>query len=480
MNIILKSFDGHPLDKLVLETAFRGMKIDTCLSIANDTKLLPTLDARKHDWMAAGPLRAGQYPDTNWDTITPLDEELIENMRECEAIFMTMIDRYATPEDITYQERHRQYYRHLRFWNHTLNERKADLVLMNHPPHQCYDIVIYYLCKRKGITVLYLERNLTTDDIYIVEDWEKSVVEIEERYRQLQEEYRNVGKPVTLSEQYEYYFNYYRNVKPVPWYKPADNKDFERSFLSKWAKVAVRVLFDSPKKFFASVFSLSFWARKLREHRTLLFYDRHAKTPDLSGRFIYVPLHYQPEATTSPQSGVFVNQELIVQLLAAFLPPDIAIYVKEHPRQTERCRSREFYQSLLDIPAVTLVPKTTDTFALIDKAIAVATGIGSAGFEGMVRLKPVLMFGHFLYQSGPGIHRIHTAEDCRLSLEKILKGEERHTDRDVRLFLKAIEECATPWVGPTIWPKELLTQTEKAECMGNLIAKNVRRVWKNS
>lgn len=476
VNIILKSFDGDPHDKAVQERALRGLKIDTCISITDHTQLLPALDAQEHIWMPAGPLRAGQYPEVDWNTIAPLDEELIEQMRECEAIFMTMIDRYAFPEDIRYQDRKRQYYRHLRYWNHTLQAKNIDLVLMNHPPHQCYDMVLYSLCKLRGIALLYFERNLTTDDIYLVEDWEQSAVEIFDRYRELQEEYYDRSRPVPLSDQYEYYLRYYRDPQPTPWYKPHDNRDFERSFFAKWWKTAVRILWLRPGRFFASIVSPSFWSRKMQEHKTLRFYERHARVPDLSKCFIYLPLHYQPEATTSPQSGAYVNQELIAQMIAAFLPRDVALYIKEHPRQTERCRSREFYESLLKMPSVTFVPKDMSTFDLIDKAMAVATGIGSAGFEAMMRLKPVLMFGHFLYQSGPGIHRIHTTEDCRMALEEILADEPSHTLRDVRLFLKAIEACATPWVGPTIYPGDRRTQSEKAECMGALIANRLRTI----
>lgn len=478
VNIILKSFDGDPNDKAIQERALQGFPIGTCISIADHPNLLPDIAAKEHIWMAAGPLRDGQYEGTDWNTITPLDGVLIEAMRRYEAVFMTMITRYAHERDIPYDERKRQYFDHLRFWNHELEARNIEFVLMNHPPHQCYDWVLYGLCKLKGIPVLYLERNLTVDAMFLVEDWEESTTDLRDRLQELRREYADPAKPVPLSQHYEAYWKQYREQKPLPWYKPVQPDPGKQNLLRRWVRPALKTLFRNPRKFFSSIISGAFWSRKLEQHRVLHFYDRHTSTPDLSQPYVYVPLHYQPEATTWPQAGAFGDQERVVQMLAACLPPGIRILVKEHPMQGEVCRSKAFYRSLLDLPSVIFVPKSTNTFELISRSVAVASGVGSAIFEAMMRNQPSFMFGFYFYQYAPGVYPIRTLKDCQEAVRKIFVDKERHTEREIRLFLRATEECATPFALSKRPPEpgDPYTEEEKVGLMGDFIARRIRKM----
>lgn len=478
VNIIIKSFDGL-VDKRFLERALRGMNIGTCVSISNDKNMTPNIAAKEHIWMEERPLREGRYEGIDWNSLAPLDEELIEQMRHCEAVFMNMVGKYVSKTrfafsgSIPYEERKRQYFEHLRYWNDFLDTRKIDLVLMYHVPHKCYDYVLYGLCKIKGIPILYIEFNHAIDAMFIVEDWEASVVQLRDRILELQTEYREDGKPVPLSQNYETYFQHYRNREPTRWYKPNIHALAQGSFIQKWYRKAWKVCRKNPTFFIKAVLSPQFWSYKLRQHRTIQFYYRHTQTPDLSKPFIYVPLHHQPEATTVPMAGAFADQERIIQLIAAYLPKNIAILVKEHPAQGERYRSEEFYQALLDIPAVTFIPKEMNTIQLIDHSLAIATGTGTVCFEAFLRQKPVLMFGHYFYQYAPGVFRIRTSKDCEEALNTILHTQKLISERDVRIFLKALEECATPFPGPPDSPHERYTQDEKTDLVGALIEKKI-------
>lgn len=502
MNIILKSFDGDPFDKPMIERAFQNIPIDTCVSIIDQhelwrafrgmnlqqrgsmttpTDLLPHLSVQEYIQMDAKLLREGQYLTTDWNQITPLDEDLIEHMRHAEGIFMTMVSKYAKTRDMPFSERKRQYYAHVRFWNHELTTRKINFVLMNHPPHQCYDYVMYCLCKLQHIPLLYLERILTVDALFLVEDWEEGPTDFRDHLAALRTKYHDEEK-IPLSPQYEHYFTYYRTQgKLKPWYQLKYVDPGKQSFIGKWGKAACRMLLRKPHILARCALSREFWSRKIGQHRTAHFYAAHTQKPDLTKPFIYLPLHYQPEATTSPQAGAFVDQELIVQLIASCIPPDVCLYVKEHPLQGERWRSEEFYQSMLRCPSVSFVPKTTDTFQLIDHSLAVASATGSVIFEAILRQKPSLMFGHFFYQYGPSVYQIRSREDCKHAMENILsKKTPPHSMHDIRLFLKAIDDTAVPFVKPKAEspdsPYERFTQAEKAELMGAYIEKRIRNM----
>lgn len=474
MNIILKAFDGEYC-KEILEHTFRGVKLGTVINIANHQKQWPNLDAKEHLWIPAEPQRAGQYQGVSWPELTPLDEELIEAMRPCEAVFFMMIERYARYREISYVDRRQQYFDHLRYWHHILTTKRIDLLLMNTEPHQCYDWVLYHLCKLKGIPIWYIERCYIVDAFYLVRNLEESAVELQKKVTELQEQYRDPSVTIPLSPRYEDYFRSHTQENADPWYMYRRSEHMKKkSFILKWSGKAMEMMWHKPNRLLSSMISPEFWHRKLRQHRTMVLYDRLAQEPDLSKPFLYVPLHLQPEATTCPMSGAYMDQERLVQLLAWHLPADVRLYVKEHPAQEELCRSEAFYRHLQELPSVTLVPRDFDTFALTDHALAVATGTGTAGFEALFRGKPVLMFGHRFYQYAPGVYRIHSNADCTTALTNIMKGE-KPSERDARLFLKAIEETGTPYVGGPANSHEQRTKEEKAKTMGTKIRERLQQ-----
>jgi hypothetical protein len=266
----------------------------------------------------------------------------------------------------------------------------------------------------------------------------------------------------------EYCSTFTKTAKP--WYAHGRSSHLaKKNFVLKWVNLSVEMLTRKPFKFLQKVFSPEVWIRKWEQHRTALLYDKYAVTPDLTKPFIYVPLHFQPEASTCPMGGVFNDQELLVELLASELPEGMRLYVKEHPAQGELCRSKDFYETLRKIPSVTLVPRSFDTFELNNHSIAVATVTGTAGFEALFRQKPVLMFGHRFFQYAPGVLRIHSREDCREALQQVTKGSAGPSLRDMRLFLKAIEETGVTYAGGPPSPHEPRDKAEKALVMADKI-----------
>jgi hypothetical protein len=495
MNIVLKSFDGAPIDKIVLEHALRGRDIGTCVFIGNDAANMPDLPMKEKIWLDARHLREDPLDDVDWNETAPLDAACIEGMRHCEAVYEEMIDRYTDKMqpyrlsgDIPHAERRKRYFDHLRYWNDLLDAKKIDFVLLFHVPHQGYDYVLYGLCKFKRIPVLFLEHIWLGDKIFVFvsEDWEQPALELHRRLDALRAATEHPDDPVCLSPTFEAYYQHYSKGRPTPLYMPKHNEMTESSFLRKWGRKAMGLLRRNPRRFLISVFSPRFWSKKIRQHATMRFYDRHCATsPDLSRSYVYFPLHLQPEATTLPLAGAYADQERIVHLLAAHLPPGTALYIKEHPAQGERCRSEDFYRSLLSIPSVTFVPRETDTYVLLDRAQAVATATGTVGLEALLRGKPVLMFGHFYYQYGPGVHPIRTSADCKKAVETIgadmtsARGSRPivplHAEREARLFLKAFEESATLFMDLTASP-DSISENDNARNVGARIAETMDRL----
>ncbi len=462
--------------KIMTESMTKGLDIGTCISICDAPDMLPEFDTDvEHIYIPALPLRAGQYPDVDWSEIAPLDEELIESMAHCETVFLKMVERYAIYDDMSYIERKRQYLRHLRFWSHMLDEKKIDLMLLRGPPHQCYDLVIWHLCRHKGIRTLSMSVFYSMDLICVDENWEEVGTDIRVRMEELMEEYKHSDTPIELTPEFEEYFTMYALKRTtLSWTMSPDHPHLmHKNFLIKWIGPGLRVLIRKPGYFLLSVFSLKFWIRKCRHHNTRTVYDRLAKEPDLTVPYIYYPLHMQPEATTCPMAGAFVEQELIAQMLAACIPEGVQIYVKEHPNQGELLRDVEFYETLNATASVTLVPRSTNTFDLSENAVAIATATGNAGLEGLFKGRPVLLFGHRYYQYAPCVYRIRSTEDCHNAMESIFNNNERPTARDMRIFLKAAEETAgLCYRGPaSARPPE--TREERSAKMGEYVRQKI-------
>ena len=141
--------------------------------------------------------------------------------------------------------------------------------------------------------------------------------------------------------------------------------------------------------------------------------------PDLNSKFIYVPLHLQPEMTTSSLGGKFVDQALLIESLSKILPHDWRIYVKENPKQSCYDRGYSFFQRIRALSNVTWVPADTDTNVLSARAKIVATVSGVAGWEAIKLGTPAIIFGVTWYASMPGVFKYHD----HIDIEEIAEFE---------------------------------------------------------
>jgi hypothetical protein len=193
---------------------------------------------------------------------------------------------------------------------------------------------------------------------------------------------------------------------------------------------------DRVKDFFRHKFYSMRTAAKTKP--LMRFYDKVAEEPDLTRRFIYLPLHYQPEMTTSPLAGYFAEQRFIVRLLSDCVPDDLFIYVKEHPKQTYVTRSKLYYEEIRRFRNVRLIDRRFDSFTLIKNSVAVATATGTAGWEALFKAKPVLMFGNNFYRYAPGAFPITDRKDCIRAIRDIIDGA-APTLPELRAFMKSLE-----------------------------------------
>jgi len=139
---------------------------------------------------------------------------------------------------------------------------------------------------------------------------------------------------------------------------------------------------------------------------------------DLTSDYVYVPLHLQPEMTTSTLGGMHRDQLLMIEKLCAKLPDSWKIYVKENPKQGCFAREPMFFHRFNRLKNVHMVPADTSSESLIKHSKLVATVTGTAGVEAIEKGKPALIFGHAWYRSLEGVFEF----DMNTDLESISKA----------------------------------------------------------
>lgn len=403
---------------------------------------------------------------------TAIDDEMLRRVLPYAMQSFDMLCRqYGYGANLAVLER--SYLSGIRFWTAYLQHHQIDLVVFFTWPHEGNDYLLYQVCKALQIKTLIYGLSICPNRSYVIENIEDPLKFLCQRYKELCDQYRNCSlDEIQMDEGYAKLYEKMSNPKTdkTPYYMKKtwlddvtiscylsrfctcyfyiqnQKKTHQLSDISWriWFKAAVykMALIDRhiTKFFFTKVFLSVTSLHYMRNKRLWKRYKELSEEADLSKKYVYFPLHFQPECTSNPQGGLYYQQMLPVRILAESLPEDVYVYVKEHPTQVYGAREKGFYDELSAISNVILVKAETDTFELIKHSVAVATLTGTAGWEAVFHQKPCIMFGYWVTQHMPGVYHVRTKVECKNAVEQVLKGECRFTLKDVKLFFKALSE----------------------------------------
>ncbi|TSC58757.1 MAG: hypothetical protein Greene041679_58 [Parcubacteria group bacterium Greene0416_79] len=352
--------------------------------------------------------------------IPPVDPELLEKLYETESLVLTMMNKHF--EKKTVSERKFLYHTLVGYWDAILKRYRPDAVVFPTVPHSVYDFVIYALARRSGIRTVMMEPTWVGDRMIVMSDY----LHGQERADSLIVSDSLDGLPSDLRREYELHRQAGADATPV-FVRDIKRRYSGAGLLFIKARSMLTTLF-AHKDFsvLPKVFSAPF--KRFRPNLKKE-YERVAVGADFSKPYLYFPLHYQPERNSSPQGGIFVDQILLVGTLSAALPEGWTLYVKEHPTQWLyrgfgyfSYRFKGYYKAVAKIKNVRVVPIETSTYDLTKHALAVATITGTAGFEAVMRRKPVLVFGYPWYRHAPGIFKVRSVSSCQEAIRKIING----------------------------------------------------------
>lgn len=277
-----------------------------------------------------------------------------------------------------------------------LTRKKITLVLFENMPHEGQDFVLYQLAKRIGIKTLICYQTLFADKFFMV-----TAMEDLGPFNTCPELFD--GGRVVLAPGYRQQsvnmdgFNLADSrvgVKPRPGINPRFVAG--RTLRSVKDRIKSALIKNSAPNWQRS------YVRRLSKHAL----NSNAVDELIASerRFVYFPLHLQPELTTATFGGVYQDQLYAIELLSTLLKEDCMILVKENPKQTFFQRGELFFLRLGALGNVRLVNGAYSTYTLLEESQFAATISGTACWEALKGGKKCLIFGQAWYSALPGCY----------------------------------------------------------------------------
>ncbi|OGF62502.1 hypothetical protein A2926_03510 [Candidatus Giovannonibacteria bacterium RIFCSPLOWO2_01_FULL_44_40] len=374
----------------------------------------------------------------------PPGEELLEHFLGVESVVLTMMNKLF--DQLPVSERKHLYYHYVGYWFGVFKKLKPDAVLFLVAPHTNYDFVIYSLAKLLGVKTLLFMLTRLNDRILFMNDFVLGSIALKAELQ------KNKNQNWSLNDLAKDIRDYYVIQKTLAKPIPIDVINYAKAY-SGFNKLLVKL-----RSFWTTLTVLKDYSifLKILTHPLRRFgqnqkteYAALAAPPDFSKKFIYAALNQQPESTTSPLGGIFVDQLLMLKVLSSSIPSDWLIYVKEHPMQWKlrgsdyfSYRYRGYYKAMAALHNVRIVPINTDNFYLIDKSQCVATVNGTTNWEAVLRGKPSLVFGYAWYREAPGVFKVNNAEACKVALKEIIDGRVQVARQDIINYLFSFDKAS--------------------------------------
>ena len=183
-----------------------------------------------------------------------------------------------------------------------------------------------------------------------------------------------------------------------------------------------------------------YYRSKFLQMRQRYFYSRFDRKNLANMRYIYYPLHKEPELALNFQAPLWHDQKHTISYISAMLPAGYRLLVKEHRFNWGR-RPTGYLKSMTRFPNVLLIDPFDNQFKYIKNADLIITDNGSTGWEGLILRRPVITLERTFYDI-PGLaNRVTEPSKLDQSIIQTLKNPFNcpwdEYDRRLGLFIDA-------------------------------------------
>lgn len=297
------------------------------------------------------------------------------------------------------------------FFDNFLATEEISIVMFANIPHEGPDLILYEIAKQRGIKTVVCYQSLFPNKFFYMFDTDD--------FGKFQELETNENNDlIKIEQRFEKELFYMNDVSQKTKIPP-----IKMDMFLNFAKVLKKLSYTKMDRIIQLI------SQRYERYQSVVRYNANllsstVKDISLDSRYVYFPLHLQPELTTSALGGIYSDQLLAIEHLSNILPPEFVIYVKENPKQTEFMRGQWFFDRLKKIDQVKMVSPQVNTYMLMKHCTFVATITGTAGWEAISGGKNVLVFGNPWYKSLPGVFTY----DAQFKLENILNNKINHND----------------------------------------------------
>lgn len=371
-------------------------------------------------------INKGKYPRDIIEKI-PIDQEIFSLLDGKIIDCLKMMDRAEQYIFFDSGNRFELLLNHLEFWYSLLKQKEIDLIISSDMPHETQDYIAYSLGEIFEIKRCFISQSSIHQFYQILKDIDVNDDRLK-NYKVLNFPDDRIVNPII-----EEYFKSQLDENYIPFYMKENSSAVPHThrkvtFKIYFNKVLNRINYFFENKLFLVNNMINFLYKRnnygsVADKKIIKFYNKNTINPDFSKKYIYIPLHFQPERTTCPQGKLFVFQEIMIKMISEAIPDDWVIYVKEHPWQMSRGRRIAFYKNILELKNINFVSRQTKSSSLIINSKAVSVICGTSGWESIFYKKPVLVFGNIFFKYLDGAFEIKTNKELKKALEKIISDK---------------------------------------------------------
>lgn len=313
-----------------------------------------------------------------------------------------------------------------------IENEKPNFLLMAESPHSAATLVIYRICEYLEIPIIFYMSNLVFPGLVLKNGIDKAPIKLSCRVDQnnFKEASRaevdrmiaNLIDSQAKPKQPKYMLNQYRKERKRRLGRlPKAIREVLRSLIAPMLPNSMRARTYSAFHGFSAfgnnpgAFSeaLKYITEVRAQHALLKAYsEKSVSEENFPSKYVFFPLHYEPERTSNPDGGEWNNQYHAIARLRRLLPDDVTILIKEHPSQLGsvlqgfRGRSRFFYGAISAIGGIAFASTDISSWNIQRKALFTCTITGTAALEAAIMGMPALLMGHPWFRDCPGITNI--------------------------------------------------------------------------
>jgi hypothetical protein len=409
-------------------------------------------------------------------------KDSFESFSKCKKTFDKMLSFASYNQScFTKKENEDLYKQTLSFILFFLNNKKPDLIINMHIPHNFFEVMLAEICEIKHIDHIYL-RHFGIPNIYILQNslYKNDRSFLNKFNKKLSNKliFKNIKKNI------HFFRTDNLNIKPKnnKWQNNSLLFYYKKNFPFFYFTRFIVYLKNALKIFIKTIYLLVFYGKKKSIYYFFLQVDKIKKIktnylknktsrfflnyvnfysdiykfkliekyrslsvePDYNEKFIYYPLWYQPSASSYPFARNFLDNISAIKILSNN-NKNLKIYIKEHEDifnlsrhawvKGAHVRTENFYKALLKIPNVKLINILESDSNLISNSFAVATLPTKMLFLAIAKRKPVILFGHSPLSSLNCVFSFDNNFTINYLLDKIVKFNFNKIEIKIKKFL---------------------------------------------